>query len=90
MANFSQGYAPLVNSKTLAELKGNGEAIQGIKHNFEAAAAPGVGDDVTEGYSAGSMWIINQAGDATDGDVYICSDASDGAAVWQLVHDATP
>lgn len=80
----------LVNSKTLAKFKGNGDAIVGIKHNFEAAAAPAVTDDLDSGYAPGSQWIINAAGDATDGDIYICTDASDGAANWELVHDATP
>lgn len=88
MSNKS-GYMNLVTDKTIRRKKGDGESIVGVKHNFEAAAAPGVTDDVTQGYQAGSMWIINEAGDATDGDVYICTDGATGAANWELVHDAS-
>lgn len=84
------GYNLLVNNKTVAAKKGDGEAIAGIKQNYEAAVAPGVTDDVTDGYAPGSQWIINQAGGVTDGDIYVCTDGSEGAANWELVHDATP
>lgn len=51
--------------------------------NHAATAAPGVGDDAADGYSVGSRWI-----DTTNDDVYICADATIGAAVWQrLVSD---
>lgn len=90
MANKSEGYVGMMNSKALAAQKGNGEIFQGIKHKYDAAAAPTVNDDITEGFGAGSEWIINNAGDATDGDVYKCTDGSEGAANWELIHDATP
>lgn len=51
--------------------------------NHAATAAPGVGDDAADGYSVGSRWI-----DTTNDDVYVCADATIGAAVWQrLVSD---
>jgi hypothetical protein len=53
------------------------------KCNFTATAAPGVGDDVDDGYAVGSMWI-----DVTGDVVYVCVDATAGAAVWNTVGGA--
>ena len=47
------------------------------KANRSATAAPVVGDDDADGYSAGSLWV-----DITNDRTYICLDASTGAAVW--------
>lgn len=47
-------------------------------HNFTASSAPTVGDDVADGYSAGSMWL-----DATAVKFYLCVDNSSGAADWR-------
>ena len=44
---------------------------------YDATAAPGVTNDVDEGYTAGSKWI-----DVTNDKEYVCLDNSDGAAVW--------
>ena len=49
------------------------------KNNFAATTSPGVNDDDTDGYSAGSMWINTAM--ATS---YICLDASTGAADWNM------
>lgn len=48
-----------------------------IQRHVEPDGAPTAGDDATLGYEVGSMWI-----DATAGKAYICTDATDGAAVW--------
>jgi len=53
-------------------------------NNFAASAAPTVTDDSSKGYSAGSVWIYNTP--APDS-VYICSDATVGAAVWNVVSE---
>lgn len=53
-----------------------------VKSNFTAVTAPGVGDDVNDGYSVGSVWI-----DTVGAARYQCVDASAGAAVWQVVVD---
>ena len=45
--------------------------------NFTAAALPTVNDDETLGYAPGSLWYYT-----TDGHVYVCVDATEGAAVW--------
>jgi len=48
------------------------------KTNYIATVAPGVGDDIADGYSVGSVWINVSADDA-----YICLDSTAGAAVWK-------
>jgi hypothetical protein len=52
-----------------------------IKYN---AGAPGVGDDIADGYIVGSLWI-DTAGDNS----YICADNAVGAAVWKLSLNVT-
>lgn len=60
-------------------MKGNGMAIQGLKHVFDADTPPTATDDVTKGYSTGSMVVI------ATGQKYVCTDASEGAAVWRNI-----
>lgn len=48
-------------------------------NNLGATTNPAVTDDSGDGYSSGSLWV-NTATDA----VYICTDATVGAAVWVL------
>jgi len=43
-----------------------------------SSTAPTVNDDESTGYSIGSVWVT------TAGALYICVDASDGAAVWSF------
>ena len=45
--------------------------------DHSAAADPGTGNDNTQGYSAGSLWINTSSGVA-----WVCQDASTGAAIW--------
>lgn len=45
--------------------------------NYAATAAPTVNDDDTLGYEVGSRWA-----DSTNFAVYVCTDATTGAAVW--------
>jgi len=55
-----------------------------VKRNHEAVIAPTVNDDVDLGYNYGSSWfdtVLNQ--------FYICSDPTDGAAVWQLINETS-
>lgn len=47
------------------------------KNNLSATTDPGVGDDVNDVYSVGSVWI-----NATTEAAFICVDNSVGAAVW--------
>jgi len=48
------------------------------KNTLDAVDAPDANDDVTTGYSVGSLWI-----DVTADKVYMCVDETDGAAVWK-------
>ena len=43
------------------------------------ASAPGVGDDSTQGFVVGSQWTDTSAAPRK---IYLCTDASAGAAVW--------
>ena len=47
--------------------------------NGSGAAAPGIGDDIADGYSIFSMYH-----ETTNDDVYVCVDNSAGAAVWKI------
>jgi hypothetical protein len=46
-----------------------------LKNNLGASGIPTVSDDTTQGYAVGSLWGYN-------GNIYICSSASTGAATW--------
>jgi hypothetical protein len=47
-------------------------------HKIDGTTAPTVNDDTGDGYGPGSIWV-----DTTNDLVYICVDASSGAAVWR-------
>lgn len=69
----------IVRQLTRLQSKVEGMVLQTVTlNNYEATAAPGVGDDSDDGYSVGSVWINTTADDA-----YICCDATVGAAVWK-------
>lgn len=48
---------------------------------YNATGAPGVTDDGEHGYSVGSVWI-NVSAD----NIYMCADATAGAAVWRQLN----
>jgi hypothetical protein len=54
----------------------------GPRHNLVATAAPGAGDDITAGYSIGSLWADVAPLPAT---IYICRDNTEGAATWTQI-----
>ena len=45
---------------------------------WDATTAPTINDDETLGYIVGSIWF-----DTTNHKIYMCEDATDGAAVWR-------
>ena len=49
--------------------------IPEILNNYEAIAAPTVGDDENDGYEPGSKWFF-------DGDIWLCVNADSGVAQW--------
>lgn len=55
----------------------DGFTIRDVTHNF--AIVPQPTDDLSKGFVAGSRWSLD------DGTVYLCSDATLGAAVWSVV-----
>jgi hypothetical protein len=54
------------------------QALEPI-NNYAATEAPAGTDDVSEGYSVGSMWV-----DVTNNNVYFCLDSTEGSAVWTV------
>jgi len=54
----------------------NGFTIREVTHNF--TITPVVTDDSSKGFVVGSRWSLD------NGDLYVCSDDTIGAAVWNL------
>jgi len=57
-------------------MNGNGDQIREVRYKFNET--PTATDDVTKGFTVGSRWVLD------NGDVYVCSDATATAAVWEL------
>jgi hypothetical protein len=55
---------------------GDGFTIREVSHNF--TTTPTVNDDDTKGFVVDSRWILD------NGDLYVCTDDTTGAAVWVL------
>ncbi len=49
------------------------------KSNWVATSVPGDGDDETQGYSPGSMWLSFESGTKK---LWVCRDATESNAVW--------
>ena len=54
----------------------DGFTIREVRHNF--TLTPGVNDDFTKGFVLDSRWILD------NGDIYLCTDDTEGVAVWVL------
>jgi hypothetical protein len=52
------------------------------KDNLDAVVPPSRNDDIAAGYGVGSLWRISAAGVYL---LYVCADASEGAAVWTSI-----
>lgn len=74
----SSGGGPKINLTTsvIGRLPVANGGIGGI-NKTDATTAPTVGDDNLDGYVVGSIWV-----DVTNDILYVCLDASTGAAVW--------
>ncbi len=59
-----------------------GTIIREVSHNL--TYTPTVTDDVTKGFVQNTRWILD------NGDIYICTDPTEGAAVWELVTGVVP
>ena len=53
-----------------------GTTIREVSHNF--TTTPAATDDISKGFIVGSRWILD------DGDLYICTDNTSTAAIWEL------
>jgi hypothetical protein len=53
-----------------------GTTIREVSHNF--TTTPTVYDDITKGFVIGSRWLLD------NGTLYVCTDATDDSAVWEL------
>jgi nitrogen fixation protein len=54
----------------------DGFTIREVSHNF--TITPSATDDTTKGFAIDSRWILD------NGDVYVCTDATEDSAVWEL------
>jgi nitrogen fixation protein len=54
----------------------DGFTIREVSHNF--TITPSATDDSTKGFAIDSRWILD------NGDVYVCTDATEDSAVWEL------
>ena len=57
-------------------MNGNGDTIRIVNHKF--TIAPAATDDSSSGFYVGSRWILD------NGDIYVCTDSTIGAAVWEI------
>lgn len=76
-AQVSPGGAPLTSQLPAVISLENG-SITRRKANLTATAPPTSGDDSADGYVVGSLWW-----DVAADRIYVCADATAGAAVWQ-------
>ena len=76
------GYELKWEGGVLYVMGSSGNTIRWSLYNF--TNTPAVTDDNTKGYQIGSRWTLD------DGSVYLCSDASTGAAVWTLQLSSVP
>ena len=61
-------------------IKSNWEVVTSLVNKIDATVDPTVDNDVTEKYEVGSVWV-----NTTTDKIFICVDATDGAAVWKCV-----
>lgn len=61
-------------------MDGNGTLIREVNHKFNIV--PDLNNDSTEGFYVGSRWILD------NGDVYVCTDSTSTAAVWEIIPNA--
>jgi len=70
--------ADIVAGALTGPLRSTGTVLGFRKDNYAAVVAPAVGNDATQGYEIGSVWV-----DTVADRVYVATDVSAGAAVWR-------
>jgi hypothetical protein len=76
------GYEMKWEAGRLYIMNDGGTTIRESRYNF--TNTPTVNEDVTKGYVVGSRWVLD------NGDVYVCSDPTEGASVWDIEPDFVP
>jgi hypothetical protein len=76
------GYEMKWEAGRLYIMNDGGTTIRESRYNF--TNTPTVNEDVTKGYVVGSRWVLDS------GDVYVCSDPTEGASVWDIEPDFVP
>jgi len=72
----SVGYELKWEAGRLYVMGDGGTTIREVSHNF--TTTPGATDDISKGFIVGSRWSLD------DGDLYLCTDNTSTAAVWEL------
>jgi nitrogen fixation protein len=75
------GYEHKWEAGRLYIMNDGGTTIREVSHNF--TNLPTATDDVTKGFVQNTRWILD------NGDVYVCTDPTEDAAVWELVNTGT-
>jgi hypothetical protein len=70
------GYEHKWEAGRLYIMNDGGTTIREVSHNF--TITPTATDDVTKGFVQNTRWILD------NGDVYVCTDPTEDAAVWEL------
>jgi len=70
------GYELKWESGSLYVMDGNGTHIRHTLYNF--SSVPSITEDINKGFLVGTRWSLD------NGDLYVCTDNSIGAAVWVL------
>ena len=78
----SVGYEHKWEAGRLYIMNDGGTIIREVSHNL--TYTPTATDDVTKGFVQNTRWILD------NGDVYVCSDPTEGAAVWEFITGAVP
>jgi hypothetical protein len=76
------GYEMKWEAGRLYIMNDGGLTIRESRYNF--TQAPTINDDVTKGFVNGSRWVLD------NGSLYVCTDSSEGASVWELQPEAVP
>ena len=74
----SVGYEHKWEAGRLYIMNDGGTIIREVSHNL--TYTPTATDDVTKGFVQNTRWILD------NGDVYVCTDPTEDAAVWELVN----
>jgi hypothetical protein len=76
------GYEHKWEAGRLYIMNDGGTIIREISHNL--TYTPTATDDVTKGFVQNTRWILD------NGDLYVCTDPTEGAAVWEFITGEVP